>query len=166
MSAFIKITHAEPLPGHRIDLRFSDGSAGIVDLSDLPASRAVFAPLANANVFEGCVIENGTLEWPGTDLGLAVEFLYARANGLPEPRTEADATANELAVSLRQLRKLAGKTQTELAETAGVTQATVAGIEARDDHKLSALRKYVQSLGGTLEIVAEINGVRYTLHGV
>lgn len=47
-----------------------------------------------------------------------------------------------------------------------VSQATVAGIERRDNHKLSVLRSYVQSLGGSLEVVAEINGVRYTLHGV
>ncbi len=42
----------------------------------------------------------------------------------------------------------------------------VAGVERRDDHTFSLLRSYVQSLGGSLEVVAEINGVRYPLHGV
>lgn len=164
--AFIKVTHAEALTGRRLSLHFSDGSSGEADLSDLPSSREVFAPLADEATFADFAIENGTIEWPTAQVGLAVEFLYARANRLPEPKTDEDAASNELAVSLRQLRKLAGKTQADVAEAAGVSQATVAGIEARDDHKLSALRKYVQSLGGTLDVVAEINGARYTLRGV
>lgn len=161
----IKLVEATLVDARRLELRFSDGSEGIADLGDLMTDPA-FAALRDDAAFAGFEIDHGTLEWPSAQVGLAVEFLYARANALPEPKTREDAKANELTVSLRKLRNLAGKTQAQVAESTGVTQATVAGIERREDHKLSVLRNYVQSLGGTLEVVAEINGVKYTLHGV
>jgi DNA-binding XRE family transcriptional regulator len=161
----IKLVEASIVDARRLVLHFSDGSEGTADLGDLMADDA-FAALRDDAAFEAFEIDHGTLEWPEAQVGLAVEFLYARANALPEPKTREDAKANELTVSLRTLRKLSGKTQAQVAESNGVTQATVAGIERRDDHKLSVLRSYVQSLGGSLEVVAEINGVRYTLHGV
>ncbi len=108
--AFIKVTHAQVLPGHRLALRFSDGSSGEAALFDLPASREAFAPLADAATFAAFAIENGTLEWPAVEVGLAVEFLYARAHGLPEPKTAEDAAANERAVRLRGLRGDDGST--------------------------------------------------------
>ena len=48
-------------------------------------------------------VAHGTLVWPTFDLGLAVEFLHARANGLPEPRTRGEARANEHAIAARHL---------------------------------------------------------------
>jgi transcriptional regulator len=47
-------------------------------------------------------------------------------------------------------------TQVELAEMLGVTQATLSKLERRADLKVSTLRRYVESLGGRLEIVARI----------
>jgi len=161
----IKLVEATGLGQHRLHLRFSDGSEGITDLSDLLREPA-FAALRDPDVFADFDIDHGTLEWPDAEVGLAVEFLHARANALPEPRTREEAHANALTVSLQQLRKLAGRTQVQVAESTGVTQATIAGIERREDHKLSVLRTYVESLGGSLEVVAEVNGIRYTLNGV
>lgn len=58
------------------------------------------------------------------------------------------------AIELRALRKLAGKTQTEVAQVLETTQAQLSMLESRSDHRVSTLRRYVQALGGELELVA------------
>ena len=49
-------------------------------------------------------------------------------------------------------------TQTALARNMGVAQATIAQLEQRNDIHVSTLRKYVEALGGTLSIIADIPG--------
>ena len=49
-------------------------------------------------------------------------------------------------------------TQTALALNMGVTQATIAQLEQRNDIHVSTLRKYVEALGGTLSIIADMPG--------
>jgi DNA-binding XRE family transcriptional regulator len=46
------------------------------------------------------------------------------------------------------------KTQVELAAELGVGQDTISRLEKRSDMLLSTLRHYVESMGGTLELVA------------
>jgi DNA-binding XRE family transcriptional regulator len=67
---------------------------------------------------------------------------------------EAEITGYELA----QLRKERGITQTELAKKMGVSQARVSHIERGNiDHiELATVRAYVQALGGTVRIVADL----------
>jgi predicted transcriptional regulator len=55
---------------------------------------------------------------------------------------------------LCEVRKFAGKSQRELAETLGVKQPSIARMEQQDDMQLSTLQKIVEALGGKLEIVA------------
>ena len=52
---------------------------------------------------------------------------------------------------LRQARRL---TQEDIAETLGNRQAAVSKIERRTDMHISTLRRYVEALGGELEIIA------------
>ena len=65
--------------------------------------------------------------------------------------------------NLRELRALAGKTQQDVAATAGVKQNNVSRLERQADMKLSTLNDYVESLGGSLRIVVEISGKKVDL---
>ena len=57
--------------------------------------------------------------------------------------------------SLKDLRQAAQQTQAELAATLGVGQDTISRLERRSDMLLSTLRHYVESMGGTLELIAQ-----------
>lgn len=71
------------------------------------------------------------------------------------------------AMCLSQLRKARGLTQLQLAEQLGVSQVDVSRIENADDTQLSTLRRYVDALGGHLELravfVDDTQPVRLTL---
>lgn len=86
----------------------------------------------------------------------------------PEQLAKLEAQIqNELDImTLRELREASGKTQTEIAEMALTTQAQLSRIEARTDHRLSTIRKYIEALGGELEVVAKIEGKRIFLRNV
>jgi transcriptional regulator with XRE-family HTH domain len=68
-----------------------------------------------------------------------------------------------LEMDLRALREAAGLTQGELAQRVEITQSQLSKMERREDHRISTLRRYVQALGGSLEICAVINGRRIRL---
>lgn len=69
-------------------------------------------------------------------------------------------------MDLRAMREVAGKTQVELAKKMAVTQAELSRAERRDDHLVSTLRKYVEGLGGELEVVAHFGDKSVRLRGV
>lgn len=92
-----------------------------------------------------------------------------RGKGMsPEALAQVDRDVrDELAsMELHELRELAGKTQAEVAAIVEQTQSQLSRIESRDDHRVSTVRKYVEALGGTLEIVAVLGNKRVTLQGV
>jgi transcriptional regulator with XRE-family HTH domain len=68
-----------------------------------------------------------------------------------------------LEMDLRALREAVGLTQGELAQRVEITQSQLSKMERREDHRISTLRRYVQALGGSLEICAIINGRRIKL---
>jgi transcriptional regulator with XRE-family HTH domain len=67
------------------------------------------------------------------------------------------------ASTLRALREAMGLTQDELAQRIEITQSQLSKMERRDDHRISTLRRYVEALGGSLEICALVNGKRVKL---
>jgi hypothetical protein len=71
-----------------------------------------------------------------------------------------------LEVNLRAVRELAGKTQVEAAKAAGMAQSDISEVERRDDHLVSTLRRYVEALGGKLQIVAQFGDKSLRLKGV
>ncbi|MDP9122056.1 MAG: XRE family transcriptional regulator [Acidobacteriota bacterium] len=71
-----------------------------------------------------------------------------------------------LEMDLRGLRELVGKTQKDMALLVEQTQGQVSETEHRSDHRLSTLRKYVEALGGELEVVANFGDKRIRLHSV
>lgn len=78
-------------------------------------------------------------------------------------RTRCEADAEAAAVTLAQLREAAGKTQVEVAAETEMAQSELSRFERRDDRRVSTLRRYVEALGGELEVVAVVNGKRVLL---
>src|ERR1700732_2967955 len=69
-------------------------------------------------------------------------------------RVADKAAALETALALHELRKTRAVSQEELAGKLAVGQPAVAKLERRADMYVSNLRRYVEALGGTLEITA------------
>ena len=69
-------------------------------------------------------------------------------------RAKIERRAVELATTLKDLREAFAHTQVELAQSLGVGQDTISRIERRSDMLLSTLRRYVEAMGGRLELVA------------
>ena len=81
----------------------------------------------------------------------------------PDRRARIEARAEEIHqeyLTLKKLRSHMELTQTALARNMGVAQATIAQLEQRNDIHVSTLRKYVEALGGTLSIIADMPGER------
>ncbi|EJL56611.1 putative transcriptional regulator with C-terminal CBS domain-containing protein [Rhizobium sp. CF122] len=64
---------------------------------------------------------------------------------------------------LRELRKIAGKAQEEIAAALNIKQPSVSKIEKQADMYLSTLRSYVEAVGGKLELIVKLPGTP-TLH--
>lgn len=74
---------------------------------------------------------------------------------LPQERRVAiEARAGKLA-TLKDLRQAAEQTQQDLAVALGVGQDTISRLEKRSDMLLSTMRRYVEAMGGSLELVAQ-----------
>lgn len=69
-------------------------------------------------------------------------------------RVADKAAALETALTLHALRKARAVSQEELAAKLAVGQPAVAKLERRADMYVSNLRRYIEALGGTLEITA------------
>lgn len=74
----------------------------------------------------------------------------------PEQRLEIRRKAKEkiAAIRLQQVRKSHHVTQKELAKTMGLSQSALSELERRPNITLSALQRYVEALGGHLEVKA------------
>ncbi len=77
-----------------------------------------------------------------------------RADPVKNEQYEPMRRATADAVRLGKLREARRKTQVQLAEAIGTTQANVSRLENRDDLYLSTLSEYVEALGGHLELRA------------
>lgn len=68
-------------------------------------------------------------------------------------RKKIEQRAGELA-TLKDLRQAVERTQQDLAASLGVGQETISRIERRSDLLLSTMRRYIEAMGGELELVA------------
>ncbi len=84
-----------------------------------------------------------------------------------DPRSPAEREAGQAAAAERQeayirghqlaeMRKSAGLSQAQLAQTLGVTQARISKIEHGEISGIDVIRAYVTALGGTLDVVATL----------
>jgi len=80
--------------------------------------------------------------------------LTRRLPAARKARIDDKAAALNTALTLHELRKVRAVSQEELAKKLAVGQPAVAKIERRSDMYVSNLRRYVEALGGTLEIAA------------
>jgi predicted transcriptional regulator len=69
-------------------------------------------------------------------------------------RVATKAAALREAMTLDELRKARSLSQEEVAASLTVGQPAVAKLEKRTDMHVSYLRRYIEALGGTLEITA------------
>lgn len=96
-------------------------------------------------------------------MGRTLEQLIADEK--PEVVAEAQRTASEilLNIHLAELREKVQKTQVEMAQTLGIRQPTVAGMEKPGrDLRLSTLKRYVEAAGGKLHLDIELpDGTHY-----
>ena len=79
----------------------------------------------------------------------------------PEQRALVEARSAALHAEvegLKALRKLAARSQEQIAQALGVTQPAVVKIERQADLYLSTLRRFVEAAGGTLELRVELPG--------
>lgn len=97
---------------------------------------------------------------------IAVEKLgEARVREI-ERQARTELAKEHLEANLRAVREMAGKTQVELAREAGISQAELSRNESAGDHLVSTLRRYVEALGGELEILARFGDKTVKLRGV
>lgn len=61
----IKVTKVEPLDGFKLALRFSDGTAGVLDCAAIVAEEGLMVePLRDPSFFARVFIELGAPTWP------------------------------------------------------------------------------------------------------
>lgn len=88
--------------------------------------------------------------------GMARKFRELTADWSPDRIAAVEARAQEMLreMPLVVLRRQLDVTQEELAGALGTSQASVSKLERRSDIYLSTLRRYVEAMGGELEITA------------
>jgi transcriptional regulator with XRE-family HTH domain len=87
---------------------------------------------------------------------MARKFSKLTKNFSPERRAQIEAKKEQLRLEmdLVELHHALELTQSTLAETLNVGQAEISKIENRADIDVSTLRKFIQAMGGELEINA------------
>jgi len=76
----------------------------------------------------------------------------------PARRQKIEARTQELVaeeMSLRDLRKARKQSQETVADLLGMRQGDVSKLERRTDAYLSTLRRYVEAMGGELQLIAK-----------
>ena len=98
------------------------------------------------------------------------EEMLAKYYNTPEDKARLAAAKEEALAEIRayrlaEVRQEHGLTQTDLAERLHITQTAVSKIERGElaRSELSTIRKYVEALGGRLEVVADFGGERLVL---
>jgi transcriptional regulator with XRE-family HTH domain len=92
-------------------------------------------------------------------------FDQLRRRMSPERRARNAAATKEMLaeMALHELRQARERSQEELARALKVRQPAVAKLERRTDMYVSNLRRYIEALGGSLEITARFAGARVTI---
>lgn len=87
---------------------------------------------------------------------MARKYAELRAKMSPESRARAKALADRLRAEmpLHELRRARQLSQEQLAATLGEKQPSISRLEQRTDMYVSTLRRYVEAMGGKLDIVA------------
>jgi hypothetical protein len=133
---------------------------------------ATTAPASCADVgaalrLHGCWSPAFDCVWVASHIG---EMSWQRSsmvtsNGMRHRRSRA---ARGVHLSLKSLREAAGKTQVDVADESQMDQADISRLEARADFEdclVATMRRYVEALGGSLEVVARFGDKRVVIAG-
>lgn len=87
---------------------------------------------------------------------MARKFAELRAKMSSDSRARAEAMTRQLLkeMPLNELRRAHELAQTTIGELLGMSQPEVSKLEQRSDALISTVRRYVEAMGGELEIVA------------
>jgi len=87
-------------------------------------------------------------------------FAELRARMSPRARAAAEAQALRLdeEMGLAEVRRALQLSQEEIGRALQIGQGAVAKIEKRPDMHVSTLRRFIEAMGGELEIVARFPG--------
>jgi DNA-binding transcriptional regulator YiaG len=78
----------------------------------------------------------------------------ARLSAEAEARVRARVAQELEEITLKDLRRQLALTQVELGRALAMSQSELSRLESRGDHLTSTLRRYVEALGGELEVTA------------
>ena len=83
-------------------------------------------------------------------------FAELRARMRPEAQAKAQSEALQMEeeMNLAEIRRALKLSQDEIAQTLQIGQGSIAKIEKRADMYVSTLRRFIEAMGGELEIVA------------
>lgn len=90
-------------------------------------------------------------------MSIPIEEMIAKLS--PERQKRIEKNGKQLIKEYKKLvefRKAVGLTQVELARKLSISQENVSRLEKRDDMHLFTLRKYIEALGGELELFINI----------
>jgi hypothetical protein len=96
MNPSAMITGVEVLDGYRLELTFSDGVRGTVDLTNRITGReGIFKALTDPAFFRQVRVNHdfGTIVWPN-EADFCPELLYSWATGTPVPLPESETVAS------------------------------------------------------------------------
>lgn len=84
------------------------------------------------------------------------KFSELRATMSPERQERARLTKEAMIAEmpLQELRRARALSQATLAESMEMDQGNISKLEQRTDMYISTLRRYIEAMGGSLEIVA------------
>ena len=87
---------------------------------------------------------------------MAKNYKVLRDSMSPERRGANEAAAKEMLAEMpmHALRDALHFTQQQLAEELGIKQGSISKMERRPDHLVSTLRRFVEAMGGELELRA------------
>jgi len=87
---------------------------------------------------------------------MARKFKDLRARMPAEAQARASAMATDMLaeMALQDLRKSRKITQKDMAEVLAIRQASISELEGRDDALLSTVRRYIEAIGGELDVIA------------
>ncbi len=83
------------------------------------------------------------------------EELRARMSAEAQVKAEAEAQRLGEEMDLAEVRRALKLSQEEIGQTLQIKQGSVAKIEKRTDMYVSTLRRFIEAMGGELEIVAQ-----------
>ena len=100
--------------------------------------------------------------------GRSLDALIAELSPESQQRVaELSAQLHAEVEGLKALRKLAARSQEQIAQSLGIKQPAIVKMERQTDLYLSTLRRFVEAAGGTLELRVELPGTgAFTLTGV